>query len=237
VSPPHLRLPPSVPLPPGQIARNDFPRFGLTQYASRFPSRPNDPALSIRVLSSEATVLAYPLSGLTRTQQVTDFHCVTTWSHVGLRWGGVRFADFFRLRVLPQLADPNAVVGVVMRAQDGYKTTLPLADLLADDVLIADELNGMPLSIAHGAPLRLIAPKHYGYKNLKHLAALEFHATTPVIKHGALAFLDHPRARVAEEERGRWFPGWLLRHFYRLFINSTVARFRRSMLERELASK
>ena len=106
-----------------------------------------------------------------------------------------------------------------------------LEDLLADDVLLADELNGEPLSIEHGAPLRLVAPQHYGYKSLKHLAKLEFCAHAPVIKHGALAFLDHPRARVALEERGQWVPDWLLRRFYRLFVTRTAERFRRGMLK------
>jgi DMSO/TMAO reductase YedYZ molybdopterin-dependent catalytic subunit len=160
-----------------------------------------------------------------------DFHCVTTWSHLGLVWGGVKFSDFFRERVAPLSGASAAIVGVVLRGQDGYRTSLLLEDLMADDVLLADELDGLPLTIEHGAPLRLIAPGHYGYKSMKHLSHLEFCATAPDIKHGPLAFLDHPRARVALEERGRWFPGWLLRHVYRPFIPSTTERFRVGMLK------
>ena len=40
-----------------------------------------------------------------------------------------------------------------------------------------------------------------------------------------LRFMAHPRARVAAEERGQWFPGWLLRYLYRPLINPTAARF------------
>ena len=218
-------------LPPGQIPRADFPRFGLTQYAERFPPRPSDRALSIKVLSEEPITLPDALVGLPRTALQADFHCVTTWSHLGLTWGGVSFGDFFRHRVVPLQSRSAPIVGVILRAQDGYRTTLLLEDLLAGDVLLADELNGQPLSIEHGAPLRLVAPRHYGSKNLKHLTQLEFCASMPVIKHGPLAFLDHPRARVALEERGRWFPGWLLRRLYRPFIPSTVDRFRVAMLK------
>lgn len=213
-------------LPPGQIARADFPRFGLTQYANRFPSRPNDRALSVTVQSAEPVVLNDGLGGLPRTTLQTDFHCVTSWSHLGVTWGGVRFADFFRERVTPLTNRSADIAGVILRAQDGYRTTMLLDDLLADDVLLADEMSGLPLSVDHGAPLRLVAPQHYGYKNLKHLTALEFCDTMPVVKHGVLAFLDHPRARVALEERGRWFPGWLLRRVYRPLIHRTVAKFR-----------
>ncbi len=218
-------------LPPGQIPTADFPRFGLTPYAERYPSNPTDCALSVTVLSAAPVVLGEALKGLPRTTLKADFHCVTTWSHPGLVWGGVKFSDFYHQRIAPQSISSAEILGVVLRGQDGYRTSLLLEDLMADDVLLADELNALPLSIEHGAPLRLIAPRHYGYKSLKHLCGLEFWATVPVIKHGPLAFLDHPRARVALEERGRWLPGWLLRHVYRPFIPSTAEKFRIGMLK------
>jgi DMSO/TMAO reductase YedYZ molybdopterin-dependent catalytic subunit len=213
-------------LPPGQIARPDFPRFGLTPYAKRFPKRLHDRALTIKILGASAMTLTDAFAGLQRVTLEADFHCVTTWSKLGLRWGGVRFADFFAANIAPQLADPTAIMGVVLRAQDGYRTTLPLADLLAPDVLIADQLDGQPLSVEHGAPLRILAPQHYGYKSLKHLERLEFYDHLPKIKNGVFAFLDHSRARVSLEERGRYFPGWLLRRLYRPLISRTVVRFR-----------
>jgi len=220
-------------LPPGQIPRADFPRFGLTAYAERYPTQPSDGSVSMKIFSSDAVVLKDALKGLPRTTLQADFHCVTTWSRLGLAWGGVKFSDFFNLRVAPLVAFPIAIVGVVLRAQDGYRTTLLLEDLMADDVLLADELNAQPLCVEHGAPLRLVAPGHYGYKSLKHLSGFEFCATAPTIKHGPLAFLDHPRARVALEERGRWFPGWFLRRLYRPFIAGTAEKFRVGMLKYE----
>jgi len=51
----------------------------------------------------------------------------------------------------------------------------------------------------------------------------------PVIKRGFDAFLDHPRARVREEERSRWVPGWILRYVYRFLINGTVKDYRKAM--------
>jgi hypothetical protein len=41
--------------------------------------------------------------------------------------------------------------------------------------------------------------------------------------------MDHPRARVAQEERGRGLPGWLLRVVYRPLIPGTVKRFANAM--------
>jgi DMSO/TMAO reductase YedYZ molybdopterin-dependent catalytic subunit len=100
-----------------------------------------------------------------------------------------------------------------------------LSDLLATEVLLADTLDGLPLSMEHGAPLRLVAPAHYGYKSVKHLSRIEFWQGATKIRRGVFAFMDHPRARVAREERGRWLPGWLLRYAYRPLIKSTAAKF------------
>ncbi len=220
-------------LPQGQIARDDFPRFGLTQYADRYPARPDHRALSITMPGRETLVLDDALHGLPRTTQLADFHCVTTWSRLGLRWSGVRFSDFVRERIAPMPGFVAPFAGVIIRAQDGYRTSMLYEDLMADDVLIADTLDGEPLSIAHGAPFRLVAPGHYGYKSLKHLTSIEFCSVAPRVNKGPLAFLDHPRARVVHEERGRWFPGWLLRRLYRPFIQRTAERFRLGLIRAE----
>jgi hypothetical protein len=224
------------PLPKGQRPRPDFPRFGLTPYAKRFPAQPRDRALAVALPGAAPVTLADALEGLPRVALQADFHCVTTWSKLGLRWGGVSFASFFTSRIAPLVADLAPIVGAVLRSQDGYRTTMFLEDLLGDDVLLADELDGQPLSVEHGAPLRLVAPRHYGYKSLKHLARLDFCTAVPVVKHGVLAMLDHPRARVAEEERGRFFPGWLLRRVYRPLIARTEEKFRQGLREYEAAS-
>lgn len=211
-------------LPPGQEYRSDFPRFGLPQYADRRPTCTDRRLLSIRINGGKAVVLDDAFAGLTTVERTSDFHCVTTWSYPSLTWRGVLFRDFVDKIVTP-LAAGQPLHYVVYRAQDGYKTSLPMADALDQSVLIADQLNQSPLCVAHGAPLRFVAPRHYGYKNLKHLAALEFYTERPSIKRGFKAFLDHPRARVALEERGRWFPGWLLRRIYRPQIARTIKQF------------
>ena len=86
---------------PGQLPRPDFPRFGLWPYANRFPSHPNDRALSIVLPGTDPIKLSDAFADLPRTSLKADFHCVTTWSHLGVDWGGVAFAEFFRRRVLP----------------------------------------------------------------------------------------------------------------------------------------
>jgi DMSO/TMAO reductase YedYZ molybdopterin-dependent catalytic subunit len=150
---------------------------------------------------------------------------VTTWSCTGLRWSGVRLVDFYRVHVAPRVRQGAEVRYVLLRGQDGYRTLLPLEDALAADILLADMLDGRRLTLEHGAPLRVVAPAHYGYKQVKHLERIEFWEQKPDLKRGMLAFMEHPRGRVAFEERGSYFPGWLLRYLYRPLIAPAVARF------------
>jgi DMSO/TMAO reductase YedYZ molybdopterin-dependent catalytic subunit len=82
---------------------------------------------------------------------------------------------------------------VVFCGQDGYRASMPLEDLLRGDVLLADRLNGLPLTLEHGAPIRLIAPAHYGYKNVKHLSRIEFHRNDRTYRPAGYRFMDHPR--------------------------------------------
>ncbi len=216
-------------LPPGQREVEDFPRFGLTPFAVRFPSSIG--TVNIQIVGDVETPVAVgkELEHLARVEQCSDFHCVTTWTRKALPWGGVRFSDFYQQIVVP-LAGPSPEARfVVLRGQDGARTSMLLDDLLAPDVLLADRLFGQPLTIAHGAPLRLVAPSHYGYKSVKHISSIEFWRSSANYRPFGLRFMVHPRARVANEERGQWVPGWLLRYLYRPLINPTATRFERAM--------
>jgi len=200
-------------LPPGQVEVEDFPRFGLGKFAFRFPTDTRDVELSIEGDIETPLLVREELTALSRVDQVSDFHCVTTWTKRALQWSGFKFRDFYESIVEPK-AEPHPGAGlVVLRSQDGYDQSLPLEDLLAPDVLLADQLDGRPLSIAHGAPLRLVAPAHYGYKNLKHLRSIGFWRDARAYRFAGPGFMDHPRARVALEERGR-MPAWVLRSTY-----------------------
>ena len=218
-------------LPPGQRDTPGFPRFGLTQFARRFPKQTLRAEVEVSGDVQHDLHLPDALSGLPRIEQVCDFHCVTTWSCRSLRWGGVRFSDFYEKVVAPLARPGPQAILVALRGQDGARTGMLLADLLAPDVLLADSLDGKPLTVEHGAPLRLIAPAHYAYKSVKHLSQIEFRHPDLGYRASALRFMDHPRARVALEERGRGAPGWLLRYLYRPLVPGTVARFSKAMAD------
>ena len=62
--------------------------------------------------------------------------------------------------------------GVEGEVEQAYQRSLPLADALRDDVLLAWDLNGGPLPPQHGYPLRLVVPGWYGMTNVKWLSAI-----------------------------------------------------------------
>jgi DMSO/TMAO reductase YedYZ molybdopterin-dependent catalytic subunit len=223
----------SNPLPPGQKERITFPRFGLPHYANRYQEDFGPIELHISgEMKQSFTLTEEHLSCLTRCRMTSDFHCVTTWTKRDIRWGGIRFVEFYQSLIEPKVKKDNSIYWVVFKSLDGYRSRILLNDILDSNVFLADELNDRPLCSKHGAPLRLVAPKHYGYKNPKHINRIEFHGKDYKFKPPLLSFMEHPRARVEFEERGRFFPGWVLRYFYRPMITSTIEKFKQGMFIR-----
>jgi DMSO/TMAO reductase YedYZ molybdopterin-dependent catalytic subunit len=106
---------------------------------------------------------------LPQVQDISDFHCVTTWSQFDMKWEGVSFVTLFEL-VKPT---PDAR-HVFFKSYDGYSTNNPLSACLDDDVLIAHKWNDKPLSLEHGGPARVIIPKLYAWKGAKFIREITF---------------------------------------------------------------
>jgi DMSO/TMAO reductase YedYZ molybdopterin-dependent catalytic subunit len=106
---------------------------------------------------------------LPKVVKVSDFHCVTGWSKLDNKWEGVAF------RTISDLVKPlKEARYVTVVAEGDYTTSLPLKDLLEDDVLLAYGLDNEPLKPEHGGPLRLVVPKKYAYKSAKWVRKLRF---------------------------------------------------------------
>ena len=92
-------------------------------------------------------------------------------------WGGVPLRDVLEEAGVSDGA-VEVVFGALDRGIDGgveqfYERSLPLAEALRADVLLAYELNGAPLPPQHGFPLRLVVPGWYGMASVKWLASIE----------------------------------------------------------------
>lgn len=208
-------------LPPGQRPVEGFPRFG-THLHHPAPTVPQDHAIEVSGPLAEGFALPLAeLARLPRRELTADLHCVAGWSAINLRWEGVAFEVFYRDIVEPALAEAAPVTHVVFGGLDGYSSVVTIEDALGDDVLIAENLDGRPLDSDHGAPVRLVSPKQYGYISIKHLSRIEFHAAEPTKAHGSVVdqlLKPHSRSRVWEEERHARLPGWAVRPIYRPLI-------------------
>jgi DMSO/TMAO reductase YedYZ molybdopterin-dependent catalytic subunit len=106
---------------------------------------------------------------LPKVESISDFHCVEGWSVLGCRWEGIRF------KYIADLAKPKENAKFVsFQCADGYTTSLPLGELLKDNVLLAYKLDGKFLEEGLGAPLRLVVPDKYGYKSAMWLVRIKF---------------------------------------------------------------
>jgi DMSO/TMAO reductase YedYZ molybdopterin-dependent catalytic subunit len=227
-------------LPPGQHRIDHFPRFG-THLHEPPPAVPSDPAIQVGGAVDEPfEVSLTELSSLPRRKLRADFHCVAGWSATDLEWEGVPVSDFYRERIEPALPANTTVTHLVFAGLDGYWAHMQLDDALAEDVLIADRLDGRPLGSDHGAPARLVSPAHYGFINTKHLCRIEPRTSEPKGYGSASSIADVglrllgygrlPRARVWSEERSRVLPAWSVRLVGRVLfpaIRAASARGRR----------
>ncbi|MBF8304488.1 MAG: oxidoreductase, molybdopterin binding protein [Dehalococcoidia bacterium] len=106
---------------------------------------------------------------------ISDFHCVTGWTRLDNRWEGVLFRDVIRL------CNPKPEAHAVSVLCDGgYYTSLPLSNLMQDDVILAYRWNGQYMEPPHGQPLRLIVPPKYAYKSAKWIRKFRFTKTQEI---------------------------------------------------------
>ena len=156
-------------LPPGQHLTTGFPVLDLgIQPTVKLP----DWRLEIKGLVENPTTLTWEeFHALPQFEDVSDFHCVTTWSKFDTGWAGVAFFTLVDM-VKPM---PEAKF-VYFTSYDGYSTNVTLEHCLDDDVLVATSFDGQPVPKIHGGPARVIIPKLYAWKGAKFVRTIEFRA-------------------------------------------------------------
>jgi len=122
------------------------------------------------------------IKALPRHEFTTQFCCIEGWNYV-VTWAGASFRDFAakympppRAESSPNLEDLSSLVPYVyMETPDrGYYVGLDMQSALHPQTLLCYEMNGEPLSLDHGAPLRLAIPVKYGIKNLKRIGVIRY---------------------------------------------------------------
>jgi DMSO/TMAO reductase YedYZ molybdopterin-dependent catalytic subunit len=109
------------------------------------------------------------LLALPQVEQAADVHCVTGWSMLGGKWAGVK------LKALAQRAKVRETARhVIFEAAHGYSANVPRDEALADGVMLAHRLDGVPLARTHGAPVRALVPDLYFWKSAKWITGIKF---------------------------------------------------------------
>jgi len=109
------------------------------------------------------------LKSMDRTQLKCDVHCVTGWSLLGSRWGGIRLST-----LMTHARIKKSARFVIFEAPNGYSSNIPMEEALKDNVLLADTFEGVPLSLPHGAPYRALVPDLYFWKSAKWIQGVRF---------------------------------------------------------------
>lgn len=104
-----------------------------------------------------------------QTEDTSDFHCVTTWSKLNMKWKGVRLMDLAAL-----VSPKETATHVLCYGYDDYTTNIALEEALKPDVLLVHTIEGQPLPREHGGPVRMITPQLYAWKGSKWINRIEF---------------------------------------------------------------
>jgi hypothetical protein len=122
------------------------------------------------------------IKALPRIEMITELKCIEGWSAI-THWAGARFADFVAKYLPPArnggAPDANRLQDLVryvslITPDGGYYVGMDMQSMLHPQTLLCYEMNFAPLTVEHGAPLRLVTPMKYGIKNIKRIGRIEF---------------------------------------------------------------
>lgn len=127
--------------------------------------------------------------------QITQHNCVDGWSAIA-EWTGVQLSQVLaHVRMKPQARF------VQFHCVDGWWDSYDLTDALHPQTILAYGMNGRPLPMAHGAPVRLRVELQLGYKSLKFLTAM--HVTDVIGRH-----VEYPAKGSSAHASGyNWYAG------------------------------
>ncbi len=110
--------------------------------------------------------------GYDHFSKVVTLHCVEGWDATIL-WEGVRIED-----ILAAAGVKDGAPVVVFHAVDGYTSSLPLAYIQANDIMLAFKMNAVTLPPERGFPFEVVAESRWGYKWVKWVDEIELSSDT-----------------------------------------------------------
>ena len=152
-------------VPPGQVLTKKWP---VLHYGDVPTVDTSTWTFAVDGLVEHPFTITYDeLLQLPRATVRCDIHCVTTWSRLDNAFEGVAVRTLLRRAGVKLEA-----AFVLVSAEQGFTTNLPLADVDRDDTLIALKHDGEWLTPEHGWPARLLVPHLYLWKSAKWVRGL-----------------------------------------------------------------
>ena len=153
-------------VPPGQYLTKGFPvlTYGDTPHVDL-----DEWEFRVWGLIEPNTFAWADFMSLPQHEFTEDFHCVTRWSKLDVKWIGIKVTDFMKLIDL----DPQ-VTHIIEHCYGGYTTNLTLDEFVSEANFFAHTLFGEPLPAEHGGPMRLVVPHLYAWKSAKWINGIEF---------------------------------------------------------------
>ena len=141
----------------------------LAHAASQFA----DWRLAVGGLVERPLALSLPqLKALKQRTQITRHDCVEGWSAIG-QWTGVPLRDLLRSAGLKPEAKFIVFHCADILSDAQYYESIDLIDALHPQTIVAHSLNGEPLPVKNGAPLRMRIERQLGYKHAKYVERIE----------------------------------------------------------------
>lgn len=165
-------------LPPGQrevpnwpvLDLGDVPTVTREDWRLEIDGLVERPRVGADAITFDELVAAFP-----RVEEESDFHCVTTWSRMDMRFGGVRLVDVLQSVGMKQGASHLLVHAYDEDLSSGehYTTNVSLQSALEPDVLLVHSWDGKPLPREHGGPVRMVTPQLYAWKGAKWIRRID----------------------------------------------------------------
>ncbi|WP_373530247.1 sulfite oxidase-like oxidoreductase [Nostoc sp.] len=153
-------------VPPGQHLANGFP---VLTYGETPQVVTEEWEFRVLGLAKPATFSWLDFMALPQHEFTADFHCVTRWSKLDVKWTGIKVTDFMGLIEL----DPK-VAHIMEHCYGGYTTNISVEDFIREENFFAFKVFSEALPSEHGGPMRLVVPHLYAWKSAKWINGLEF---------------------------------------------------------------
>jgi DMSO/TMAO reductase YedYZ molybdopterin-dependent catalytic subunit len=155
------------------------------------------------------------------------------------RWGGVRLVDLLEEAGLQRDGVEVVFYGadkgmektrsdLDMEVEQSFGRSMHIDDALNPDIILAYEMNGEPLPLYHGAPLRVVVPGWYGVANVKWLDQIHIQDSRYMGRFMGRDYVTLSKRNIGGEER------WEERSVTRIQLKSSIIRVTRNGLDHNI---